>query len=380
VRYTGFHYLASARGGLSLPLVAWRLVWIPGAASKGQRAAPVDRWYLQGYAPLARDLVGVGDRPEGEPRLLGWNAAVAQPAAARVPLGERLPIEVLGTESPRLLVYAFPDLGALNAANGEERLRFFLIAAGLFGVVGIGFFVLARSVRREVEVARKKEDFVAAVTHELKTPLTSIRMYADMLREGWSSDPDAGTDYARRIGGEAQRLDALDDQILALAAYDHGVASFRPVPGDLGEAVRAAVAMLEPKAAEAGVPVRVEVEDGLPLVPFDAALLRGIVLNLVDNAVKYSARSETKDVLVRVHRDGARLALTVADRGAGIPAKDRKRVFEPFYRAGREDTRSAPGVGIGLALVRRYADAHAARVSLESEEGRGTTVSVSFAA
>ena len=118
--------------------------------------------------------------------------------------------------------------------------------------------------------------------------------------------------------------------------------------------------------------------DGLPLVSFDPGFVRPIVANLVDNAVKYSAKSETKDVLVSVRRDGDAIALAVADKGVGIAPEDRSRLFAPFQRGGREETRAARGVGLGLALVKRYADAQKARVSLESDVGRGTTVTVRF--
>jgi signal transduction histidine kinase len=168
------------------------------------------------------------------------------------------------------------------------------------------------------------------------------------------------------------------DQVLDLAAHDKGVSSFRPVPGDLGAVAREAAALVEPEARAAGVPVSVEVEDGLPAASFDPTLVRQIVVNLLDNAVKYSARSERKDVRLLVRRVPEGVALVVADRGPGVPAADRKRVFEPFFRSGREDTRSARGVGLGLALVRRYAEAHRARLVLESAEGQGTTVTVTF--
>jgi hypothetical protein len=137
------------------------------------------------------------------------------------------------------------------------------------------------------------------------------------------------------------------DQVLDLASLDRGVATFAPLPGDLGAAVRDAAAMCLPAAKEVGVPVAVDVEAGLPTVRFDGALVRPIVLNLVDNAVKYSARSPTKDVRVSVRRDGDRVALVVADRGVGIPAADRRRVFEPFFRSGREETRTTREVGLG---------------------------------
>jgi signal transduction histidine kinase len=194
--------------------------------------------------------------------------------------------------------------------------------------------------------------------------------------------PEGGSprEYAGRFVEVSGRLARLVDRVLDLAAVERGLVKASAVPGDLGEAVRTAVATCEPASAEAGVPVRVEVEEGLPLVPFDAALVRQIVVNLVDNAVKYSARSATKDVLVSVRRDGDDVALAVADRGVGIEPEDRPRLFAPFQRGGREETRTAPGVGLGLALVKRYAEAHRAKVSLESEPGKGTTVTVLFPA
>jgi signal transduction histidine kinase len=279
---------------------------------------------------------------------------------------------------PTLSVVAVPAAGAIAAARKSALGRYLLVVAGLVGVVGVGFFVLLRSVRREVDVARRKEDFVAAVTHELKTPLASIRMYADMLKEGWVPDGETSTAYAERIVVETKRLGSLVDQVLDLAAHDRGVSSFRPTEGDLGAAVREAVAVVSPEASAVSVSLSVEVEDGLPAVPFDGTFLRQIVVNLVDNAVKYSVRSAEKDVRVLVRSVPEGIALVVADRGAGIPAADRKRVFEPFFRSGREETRSARGVGLGLALVKRYVEAHRARLSLESAEGVGTTVTVTF--
>ena len=106
--------------------------------------------------------------------------------------------------------------------------------------------------------------------------------------------------------------------------------------------------------------------------------MRPLVLNLVENAIKYSERAPLKDVRVGLVRQGDRLVLTVADHGVGIALEAQGRLFQPFHRGGDEMTRAAPGVGIGLALVKRYADVHRAKVTLESEPGRGTTVTVRF--
>jgi len=238
--------------------------------------------------------------------------------------------------------------------------------------------VLVRSVRREVLLARRKEDFIAAITHELRTPLTGIRMYADMLRQGWVESPEAADKYAGHILDETKRLGHLVDQVLDLAALERGVATLHAQPGDLGGAVTSAVALIEPRAREAGVALSVKIEEALPLVSFDPKLVRPLVLNLVDNAIKYSAKAEVRTVRAAVRREGERVVLSVADRGIGIPLKAQKTIFDPFQRGGAELTRTTTGVGIGLALVKRYADAHKARVQLTSAPGRGTTIEVFF--
>ncbi len=421
VRYTPFRYAYRPGGDrVAPPLVAWRLVWIPGSAAKERRDAPVDRWLLQGYAldpsaalpqswrsvassVVARagdvnagpdgaalpadawrawvvsdlDAEATADGPFFVPALApGGSGSGARPLSA--PASGPGAAARLGAPDTRLSVVAVPVASELDAKYRASLSKWLLVVSGLCVVVGVGFFVLWRSVRREVEVAQRKEDFVAAVTHELKTPLSSIRMYAEMLREGWVPEGESSAGYADRIVSETKRLGSLVDQVLDLAAYERGVATFRPIEGDLGKAVREAVEVTAPVSAEAGVPVAVEVEEGLPLVPFDGGLVRQIVVNLVDNAVKYSARSATKDVRVAVVRAGEAVEVVVTDRGCGIPAADRKRLFAPFARAGREETRTARGVGLGLALVKRYADAHRASVALESEEGVGTKVTVRF--
>ncbi len=274
-----------------------------------------------------------------------------------------------------------PDGEALDAAFAVSRMRFLLLMAGVLVVVAVGFGVLTRGLRREIALARRKEDFVAAVTHELKTPLAGIRMYADMLREGWVADEESANRYATRIIEESDRLGSLVDQVLDLAALERGVATANAVPGDLGAAVQGAVHLMESRADQAGVSMTSHVAEDLSPVVFDPRLVRPLVLNLLDNAIKYSEHVETKVVEVTVRRAGdAAVEVVVEDHGVGIDPKAQRHLFEPFHRAGDELTRTAKGVGIGLALVKRYAEAHDARVALESEVGRGTTVTVRFPA
>ncbi len=389
VRYSPFRYLARTADAKGPALIAWRMVWV-AAEQVRWREIKRDRWLIQGYAidpssmfPETWESIGSSQivRADHLGNLRGrgvFTGSLAAVLGATTALPEpRPPGRVPGTAAS-LQLATRADLALAHAAWRDARNRFLLLVGGLVSVVGVGFFVLVRSVRREVLLARRKEDFIAAITHELKTPLTGIRMYADMLREGWVATPEAADQYAGRILDETERLGHLVDQVLDLAALERGMAKLNAQQGDMGEAVTSAVALLETTAQEAGVALRTEVEDGLPLVSFDPKLFRPLVLNLVDNAIKYSAKSETKDVRVGIRRDGERVVLTVADQGVGIPAKSQKAMFEPFQRGGDELTRTATGIGIGLALVKRYADAHNARVILTSEPGRGTTIEVRF--
>lgn len=384
VRSTRFHYLARAGGSRGPALVAWRLVWIPADHAERREVAR-DRWLLQGYALDPGRSAGSGWTRVGA-ALVGWRERVPEadltpPGLLSASLAEALEAETLGSLSdvaPALLLVARPDEAAAAQAWRDARLRFVLLVAALVCVTALGFALLLRGVRKEVALARRKEDFVAAVTHELKTPLTGIRMFAELLEQGWVDTPEAAQGHARRIIEECGRLGHLVDQVLDLAALERGVRAVEPTPGDLGEAVRSAVGLLEARARAAGVALVVDVEPGLPACPYDARLLRPLVLNLVENAIKYSERAETKQVTVSVARAGDRLVLTVRDRGVGIAADAQRRLFQPFQRGMDEMTRAAPGVGIGLALVKRYADAHRAKVTLSSQPGAGTSVSVRF--
>ncbi|MDJ0522033.1 MAG: HAMP domain-containing sensor histidine kinase [Planctomycetota bacterium] len=389
VRYTPFRYLARTRAKSGPALIAWRMVWV-AAEQVRWREVKRDRWLLQGYAldpsmlfPASWESIGSaqivrGDRVESGTGGGVFTGSLVDELSADIAGVRSLPGGAPHVYDSSLVLAARADLSMAEATWRDARNRFLFLVMGLVFVVAVGFFVLVRSVRKEVLLARRKEDFIAAITHELKTPLTGIRMYADMLREGWVDSPEAADSYATRILDETDRLGHLVNQVLDLAALERGVAKLNATAGDLGEAVTSAVALIEPKAKEAGVDLTTEIADGVPPVVFDPQLVRPLVLNLVDNAIKYSARSDTKEVRVSLRKEGERAVLSVADRGEGIPAKLQKSIFEPFQRGGQELTRTATGIGIGLALVKRYADAHNARVSLSSEPGVGTTIEVRF--
>ena len=243
----------------------------------------------------------------------------------------------------------------------------------LFGVAAA--IAIVRALRREVEAARAREQFVAAVTHELKTPIASIRLLAEILEPG-DAAIEKTREFAGRIVAEADRLGRLVAAVLEWARLEHkdelGVALD---PVDLASVADRVAAALEPLLRAKGFGLSVKRPDDPVRVLGNADALQGALMNLVDNAVKYSDAPHV--IEIGVERPDARTAaLAVYDRGRGVPAADAARIFRPFARAGDEMTRERPGVGLGLALVERIAAAHGGRALHERRDGGGSRFAI----
>lgn len=232
-------------------------------------------------------------------------------------------------------------------------------------VVGLGLLFGWRAVRAETKLSERKADFVSAVSHELRTPLTSIRMYADMLREGWVDDKRTEQDYFELIAAESERLARLVNNVLDFSRIEKGKKSFDLRIGDPAVVVRETVEMLHPYLKEKGFEVTVEVPETLPACSFDHDALTQILVNLIDNAVKYGR----EEVRVEALADNGEVVLRVLDRGPGVPASERERIFEAFHRGANE--KSGGGSGLGLALVDAYAKAHDGRIEVGDRDGGG---------
>ena len=270
----------------------------------------------------------------------------------------------------------------INDERIEERIRrqstrFFTVALMLVVTLGIGMTLLYRSVRAELEQARRMQNFVAAVTHELRTPVSTIRLHAEMLLEGWASDPLKQKEYYKRIVRETDRLSVLVERVLEKSRIKENRRSVEP--GDLNEIVSTLASDLAHAPYE-GEPVddlRVELAPDLPPVWMTLEAVTGILTNLVENARKY-APAKDEPILVRTLLEGDRVLLQVHDRGPGVPAEEREKIFEAFYRVGSEATRTTTGTGLGLHLVRIHAEACRARESVLDREGGGSIFQVAF--
>jgi two-component system phosphate regulon sensor histidine kinase PhoR len=229
----------------------------------------------------------------------------------------------------------------------------------LFAVLGVGLLVLYRLGLRQLALAAQQRDFVSAVSHELKTPLTSIRMYAEMLRAGWTPE-EKRSEYYAFIHDESERLSRLIGNVLQLARLERDELALQP------RAV-AAVALLDmlrskvqAQVAHAGFTLEIHAERGSQerTAQVDPDAFVQIMINLVDNALKFAAKAERRVLDLELRADGRdRLEFALRDYGPGVPPDQRQRIFEPFQRGGSELTREAPGTGIGLALARQLARA-----------------------
>ncbi len=256
-------------------------------------------------------------------------------------------------------------------SEGREIVRQFRRA---FGFTSTGALLAALAVVAIVaqtdRLAHQRARFAAAAAHELKTPLTSLRLHGEMLAEGLG-DPDRWPTYAARILPETQRLGRVVSNMLDLSRLEQGAPLASPVDGDLGEAVAACVARVRPALEDAGMAVDVHVDEDLPPVRFDRDALSQILVNLLDNAEKYSRSTADRRVAIRLAtgRDGARI--TVSDNGPGIGRRARHGLFRPFDRP--TDPNAPAGLGLGLALARSLAVAQDGDLRLVDGDGQGAT-------
>ena len=261
--------------------------------------------------------------------------------------------------------------GSLNLTS----LSLLLACASTFGL-----FALYRMVAVVVVYAERRNNFVSAVTHELKTPLTAIRMYGEMLRDGMVAEEGKRQQYYEIITAETERLTRLVQNVLELSQLEQKKRTMRIVAGDVVPVVEEVLDVLRPHAEKQGFALRLQVEQQLPEVRYDRDALVQVLFNLVDNALKYSRKASDKEIVLRCRPDGQGVRVSVADHGPGVARAHLKKIFEPFYRAEDELTRRSKGTGIGLALVRGLVERMGGSVAGHNSSGGGFEVEVFLAA
>jgi signal transduction histidine kinase len=278
----------------------------------------------------------------------------------------------------------FDDLSArlaLRTLPGAGDARYvYALSAALLAAAVLGLLALHRMVAVAVAFGERRSNFAAAVSHELKTPLTAIRMYGEMLRDGIVPSETKRQEYYRHITAESERLSRLINNVLEFSRLEKGTREMALVTGSLEPVVREAVELVRPHVESEGFALRVEADGALPPVRFERDALLQVLFNLVDNAVKYARDGVERWIAVRVVPAGGGVRLAVRDSGPGVPDRHLAHVFDPFYRGERELTRRNRGTGLGLALVRGLVERMGGRVDGRNVPEGGFEVTIAFPA
>ena len=265
----------------------------------------------------------------------------------------------------------------LRAGSQKQALADTILIGLMLGLILIGTAFLVYSISTEQRLSALKSEFISNVSHELKTPLSLIRMFAELLMLGKVKTPEKGREYAGIITRESERLSRLIDNVLDFSRMERGKAAYEMKPGDLGEVVERALDFFRYRLEREGRQLEVDIAESIPRTLLDENAMTLLLLNLVDNAVKYGG---TGPIAVRlcVSPRGKEILLSVTDHGLGIAPDEQRKIFERFYRTRAVRNTNIRGSGIGLALVKHIAEAHGGHITVDSQGGKGSTFTLTL--
>ncbi len=269
----------------------------------------------------------------------------------------------------------FGDRNVAEIARSRIRPQLGLMLA-LAALMAASVFFVARAAAREVRLAELKSDFVSSVSHDLKTPLSLIQLFAETLELGRAKTSERAEEYYRIINSEAKKLSRLINNILEFSRIEAGLKRYRFAPADLATVTASVLASLENQFKQNHFAVTSNLAANLPPVSVDVEAVAQAVENLLSNAMKYSG--DEREIRVDVAAQDGSGYIRVADRGIGIPGRYHRRIFRKFYRVDTDNGFGPQGSGLGLAIVEHIMRAHNGSVGVESEAGRGSTFTLYF--
>jgi signal transduction histidine kinase len=241
--------------------------------------------------------------------------------------------------------------------------------------MGLGVFFVTRAAAREMRIAEMKSNFVSSVSHDLKTPLALIQLFAETLELGRLKNTERATEYYRIINSEARKLTRLINNLLDFSRIEAGLRQYKRQPTDLATVTRHVLDSLESQFRHNQFTVTSKLTSPVPVL-IDPEATEQALENLLSNAMKYSP--ENRDIVVEVTQDEGFGVVRVTDRGVGIPTRLHRRIFQKFYRV-QTDAGSGPqGTGLGLAIVDHVMRGHGGQVRVDSEPGKGSTFALYF--
>ncbi len=346
---------AHAREGVAL------LAQVPqrGVALVGNRVVHHGEIELQMH-----DLESLVAPPPGFP---------ARAHVALTPIGRALGPLSARLAAPLEAVVVTVDREPLQA---KSLLALFALALGL-GFYSVGALLALRGWRRSREAARMQADFTAAVSHEMKTPIASVRAMAELLGDG-EGDPELARRYAGRIESEMLRLGTTVRNVLDAAQVERGTLPVHPVAADPAGLVEGVLAAVRPVLQQRGFEIEAEIEPAAVPIPVDSDAIQGVLHNLIDNAIKFS--SETMRLRIEAGPVSSGYRIAVLDRGIGFDPSKHTRLFERFYRGIAAREGAVPGVGLGLHIAKQVIEAHGGTLEARCRAGGGAVFEIGLPA
>jgi signal transduction histidine kinase len=237
-----------------------------------------------------------------------------------------------------------------------------------------GIALTLRATDREARLAQAKSNFVSNVSHELKTPLSLLTLFSEILELGRVNSEEKKTEYYQIIRHESLRLNKMIDNILDFSKIEAGRKTYVFTEADMAEVIDDVLSSYRYQIINSGFTIQTNVEPDLPPVSIDRDAMAQVISNLLDNAIKYSRK--VKQLTITAKNLDGKLFVEIADNGIGIPRTEQAKIFEKFYRVGNGLVHDVKGSGLGLSLVKHIVEAHNGTISVESEVGKGSRFTI----
>lgn len=260
-------------------------------------------------------------------------------------------------------------------AAGRSTMNMMVIV--LAAIFLLGFLAIYQSARTIVDLSERRSQFVSSVTHELKTPLTNIRMYIEMLEQGIARDHQREQEYFRIIDSEGARLSRLINNVLDLSKLEKKQRQIDLKTGTFEEVIHEVEEVMQEKFRQEGFTLKVE-QEAKRSFKYDREVMIQVLINLIENSLKFGKKAAKKEITIRLEPDGDWMKIHVSDHGPGIPHQALTKVFDEFYRVDSPLTRTARGTGIGLALVKKFVNLMGGTVAATNNDEAGCTITISL--